>query len=186
MFRTGKHPRHETTVSMLSDDVLLEISDFCKKNHDHSPHYEVLPEAVWDWQILVHVCQRWQQVVSASPLRLDLRILCAHGTSVQKNLDVWPMIPIHIEYFYPKTIDGIDEDNVIAALGHPDRVSSICFVLMDPTGPQLRFLRKMVTVTQEPFPALTHLFLSMLTLKDVPILGKICTMSTENCINHPP
>ena len=92
--------------------------------------------------------------------------------------------PIHIEYFYPRTIDGIDEDNVITALGHPDRVSSICFALMEPTGPQSKFLRKMVTVMQEPFPALTHLFLSMLTSKDVAILGKICTMSTENCINQ--
>ena len=180
----GKHPRHETTIDTLSDDVLLDIFDFCKKNHDPGPRYKVLPEAVWDWQILVHVCQRWRQVISASPLRLNLRILCAHGTSVRKNLDVWPTIPLHIEYFYPRTIDGIDEDNVIAALGHPDCVSSICFALMEPTGPQSKFLRKMVMVMQEPFLALTHLFLSMLTLKDVAILGKICTMSTENHINQ--
>ena len=61
---------------MLSDDVLLEIFDFYKKNHNPGPRYKGLPEAVWDWDILVHVCQRWRQVVSASPLRLDLRILC--------------------------------------------------------------------------------------------------------------
>ena len=152
---------------MLSDDVLLEIFDFCKKNHDPGPRYEGLPEAVWDWQILVYVCQRWRQVVSASPLRLDLRILCTYGTPVRKYLDVWPTIPINIDY-YIKTVEGIDEDNLIVALGHTDRVSSICFVEWEPTG--ARLLRKMVTVMQEPFPALTHLFLMVLRSRDVPVL----------------
>ena len=152
---------------MLSDDVLLEIFDFCKKNHDPGPRYEGLPEAVWDWQILVYVCQRWRQVVSASPLRLDLRILCTYGTPVRKYLDVWPTIPISIEY-YIMTVEGIDEDNLIVALGHTDRVSSICFVEREPTGARLS--RKMVTVMQEPFPALTHLFLMVLRSRDVPVL----------------
>ena len=154
---------------MLSDDVLLEIFDFCKKNHDPGPRYEGLPEAVWDWQILVYVCQRWRQVVSASPLRLDLRILCTHGTHVRKNLDVWPTIPIHIEYFYDRTIEHIEEDSLIVALWHTDRVSSICFEqLGQPTG--ARLLRKMVTVMQVPFPALTHLILSIDISKDDPVL----------------
>ena len=156
---------------MLSDDVLLEIFDFCKKNHDPGPRYEGFPEAVWDWQILVYVCQRWRQVVSASPLRLDLRILCTYGTPVRKYLDVWPTIPINIDYFI-KTVEGIDdkidEDNLIVALGHTDRVSSICSVEREPTG--ARLLRKMVTVMQEPFPALTHLLLSVFPSKDVPVL----------------
>ena len=48
---------------------------------------------------------------------------------------------------------GNDEDDIIAALEHPDRVSSVGLRL---TGPQLE---KMATVMQEPFPALKHLFL---------------------------
>ena len=115
------------------------------------------------------------QVVSASPLRLDLRILCTRdGNPVRKNLDIWPTFPIHIEYFYPRTIEGIDEDNLIAALERPDRVSSLCLGLSWPTGPRFRFfqrfLRKMVRVMQAPFPALTYLFLSMVTSEDVPVL----------------
>jgi hypothetical protein len=68
----GKHYRQETTISMLSDDVLLEILDFFQKNHDPAPPPEALPEAVWDWHVLVHVCHKWRQVVFASPLRLHL------------------------------------------------------------------------------------------------------------------
>ena len=100
------------------------------------------------------MCQRWRQVVLASPSRLNLQIFCTHGTPVRKNLDIWPTFPIHIEYLYDKTIEGMDEDNIIAALEHPDRVSAVSLSL---TGPQLG---KVIAVMQEPFPALTHLFLT--------------------------
>jgi hypothetical protein len=75
-------------------------------------------EAIWDWRILVHVCQRWRQVVFGSPLRLNLRILCTYGTPVRKHLDIWPTFPIHIEYIRDKPMERNDEDNVIAALDH--------------------------------------------------------------------
>ena len=101
------------------------------------------------------MCRRWRQVVFASPLRLNIRVLCKHGTPVRKNLGIWPTFPIHIEYLYPKTIESIDEDSVIAALEHTDRVSAIGLWL---TGSQLG---KTITVMQQPFPALTHLCLWM-------------------------
>ena len=156
-------PIHASTISMLSDDVLLEIFDFCQKNHTPGPQCEALPGAVWDWQILVHVCQRWRQVVFASPLRLNLRILCKPGTPVRKHLDIWPIFPIHIEYMIPEAIEGID-DNIVAALEHPDRVSAVGLYRV--TGPQLG---TMIAVMQEPFPALTHLCLTCM-LNDVPLL----------------
>ncbi|KAN0136034.1 hypothetical protein V8E53_006195 [Lactarius tabidus] len=169
----GTRPRHETTINMLSDDILLEIFDFCKSNHDRGSRYVTLPEAVWDWHILVHVCQKWRQVVFASPHRLNLRILCTHGTPVRKNLDIWPHVPIHIEYLRRKTIEGIDEDNsetiesidednIIVALEHPDRVCSVGLDLL--TGSQLR---KVTTVMLVPFPALRYLFLSMDDIDDM-------------------
>jgi hypothetical protein len=158
----GKHYRQETTISMLSDDVLLEILDLFQKNYDPAPRPEALPESVWDWHILVHVCQKWRQVVFASPLRLHLRILCMHGTPVRKSLDIWPTLPVVLEYV--PQIEGADEDNLISALEHPDRVSSIGLWL---TALQLG---KIVKVMQEPFPALTHLFLSIHISSDVPVL----------------
>ena len=137
---------------MLSDHVLLEIFDFCRKNGET----DGLFEDVWDWDILVHVCQRWRQVVFASPLRLNLQILCTYGTPVRKSLDIWPSLPISVQCLDPYSLsnEGIYED-VIAALEHPDRVSAI--TLWGVTVPQLR---KIITVMHEPFPALARLELS--------------------------
>jgi hypothetical protein len=162
---TGKRPRYAITISKLSDNVLLEIFDVCQINHDPPIRPVALPEAVWDWLILAHVCQRWRQVIFASPLRLNLRILCTNGTPARKNLNIWPTFPIHLEYFYRQAIQAIDEDNIIAALENPDRVYAVG---LDVTGPQLG---KIVTVMQEPFPALRNLFLFTTQISnDIPVL----------------
>jgi hypothetical protein len=79
----GSIPDHATTISLLSGDVLLEIFDFCQKHR--VSRYAAIPEAVWDWHILVHVCQRWRQVVFASPLRLNLRILCTRNSCPEES-----------------------------------------------------------------------------------------------------
>ncbi|KAN0128319.1 hypothetical protein V8E53_013903 [Lactarius tabidus] len=160
----GKRPRPAPTISELSDDVLLEIFDFCQKNYDPRDRFHALREAVWDWHILVHVCQRWRQIIFASPLRLNLRILCTHGYPVRKHLDIWPTFPLNIEYLHFMTIGGIDEDNIICALHHPDRVSAVSLSL---AGPQLA---KIAMVMQEPFPAMTYLFLETDISNDVPVL----------------
>ena len=163
---TGKRPGHTTTISMLTDNTLLEIFDLCQKNHYSGHGFEAfpVPEAVWDWHILVHVCPRWRQVVFASPLRLNLQILCTFRTPVRRSLDIWPTFPLHIEYSYLNM--RIDEDNVIAALEHPDRVSVVSLRL---TGPQLG---KIIAVMQEPFPALRYLCLraNMYNLDDIPVV----------------
>jgi hypothetical protein len=155
-----------TTIGMLSDDILLEIFDSCRKGHDPGHRLPGLPEAVWDWYIIVHVCQQWRQIVFASPLRLNLQILCTHGTPIRKNLDIWPTFPLHIEYLSPRTIEGIDEDNIIAALERPDRVRAVCLQLQ---GPQLE---KMATVMQVPFPAVRCMFLWMHLSSGVPVLPR--------------
>lgn len=127
---------------MLQDEILLEIfvfwnQDFC---------------AVEEWHTLVHVCQRWRQIVFASPYRLNLEILCSPGTPVRKYLRIWPDLPIILEYTYmEESITPNDEDNIIAALEHPDRVS---FIALDLT---CSLWEKIITVMQEPFPELTYL-----------------------------
>ncbi|KAN0132877.1 hypothetical protein V8E53_009242 [Lactarius tabidus] len=166
-FRTDK-PRHShaTTISILSDDVLLEIFDIFRKNYEPPMRNPDLPEAIWHWHTLVHVCQSWRKVVFASPRRLSLQLRCTHGTPVRKNLDIWPTFPIDIEYHDYRAIKDVDEDNIIAALEHPDRVSAVSLSL---TGSQLG---KMVTVMQEQFPTLRHLFLTRymyMPSHDVPV-----------------
>ena len=136
---------------MLPDDVLLEIFDFRRRDHDCS----WTPEKVWDWHILAHVCRRWRQITFASPLRLNLQISCTFGTPVRKSIDIWPAFPIALQYDpdgRPRTLAPTDEDSVTAALKH---ISRICKVFLGSvTGLQLRRIAK---VMQEPFPALTHL-----------------------------
>jgi hypothetical protein len=164
---TEKGASHAATISQLSDNIFLEIFDFCQKNNDPGPRHVELPEATWDWHILAHVCQRWRQVVFASPLRLNLRILCTHRTPVRKNLDIWPSFPITIEYVISQ-INGTDERNIVAALGHPARVCAISLRLTN------RQLGKMVTVMQEQFPSLRHLFLVAHIPNSVPVSGISC------------
>ena len=49
------------------------------------------------WQLLVHVCRRWRNVVFGSPRRLNLQLRCTHETPVKDKLDVWPSLPLIIK-----------------------------------------------------------------------------------------
>ena len=149
---------------MLPDDVLLEIFDLYQRNHDRHLHFP--SDGARKWHILVHVCRRWRHITFASPLRLNLQILCTYGTPVRMSIDIWPTFPIVIAYHtlrLHRTLAPTDEDNVIAALQDPSRV---CEVRLGVTGPQLR---KIVTVMQETFPAVTQLILWS-SGGDVPVL----------------
>ena len=148
--------KRKTTIDILPDDVLLQIFDFCRVGHNP---LELPFQPVLEWHRLVHVCRRWRQIMFSSPRRLDLYLLCTCGTPVRKNLGCWPAFPIIIDYVnYPdyssKRFSPNDEDNVIAALERHDRVR--CLKL--PVTSLL--LGKVATVTQEPFPMLTQLWLS--------------------------
>jgi hypothetical protein len=66
--------------------------------------------------------------VFTSPLSLELRLHCTYGTPVSKTLDCWPALPIVVEYGGPPGLDPPateDEDNIVAAFKHTDRVSTI-------------------------------------------------------------
>ena len=141
---TGESYIHVATIGMLPDNVLLEMFDFYRKNSNNT--------RLWEWHLLVHVCQRWRQIIFASPLRLNLRILCTSRTRVGKNLCIWPNLPIVIEYSYSRRgIWSRRGGNVIAALKHADRVYDVS---LDIKGSQLG---KMATAMKKPFPVLTRL-----------------------------
>ncbi|KAH9172835.1 hypothetical protein EDB89DRAFT_840034 [Lactarius sanguifluus] len=145
----GKDYRPDTTINMLPDNVLLEIFDLCQET-DAMEH-------VWGWHFFVHVCRRWRQIIFDSPNRLNLRIFCTYGTPVRKNLGIWPALPIVMDYANHGGWTGVlpnDEDNVVAALEHPGRVSYLRFTSL--TGSQLD---KMAAVMQEPFPVLKGLYI---------------------------
>ena len=144
----GHSYREATTISVLPDNILLEIFCFYKENDD-TPYFP------WDWNLLVHVCRRWRQIVFSSPLRLNLRIFCTSRSPAGKYLGIWPVLPISIDFdYYTDRNHGNNtssEDNIISVLKHVDR---ICDVRLNATHSELE---KITTVMQEPFPALTTL-----------------------------
>ena len=134
------------TVDMLPDVALLEIFDFFLGEGRNEKGNKIQA-----WYKLVHVCQKWRDVVFGSPLRLDLQLYCTAGSPVMKKLGVWPPLPIVICASNYLTW-GVD--NIIAALEHNNRISQL--YLLD--IPSL-LLDKVFPAMQAPFPALTRLML---------------------------
>ena len=110
---------------MLPDELLVEIFD-CSR-------LAIMDDASgpWKWHRLAHVCSRWRHLIFASPCRLDLQLVYTYKNPVRKTLDLWPIIlPISISYPNLKSpphrrLANEDEENVLAALKHPDRICEI-------------------------------------------------------------
>ena len=141
-------------IETLSDDVLLEIFDLYQAEDEdtnpwHDPGSEWRGRRSYDaWYTLAHVCQRWRYVVFESPRRLNLRLHCTRRR-VREMVGVWPALPIVI---WDTENFRSDDDNIIAALHHRDRVCEIKL------GYLTRFKsKKLVPLMQESFPALTKL-----------------------------
>ena len=106
----------QLTIEMLSEDILVDV------------FRHLLAATPSIWPILVWVCRRWRQIIFVSPLGLNLRLHCAHGTPILKAPDFWPALPIILKYGGVPNIDPPtpdDEDNIMAALKQSGRVSSI-------------------------------------------------------------
>src|SRR5580698_10894205 len=106
----------------------------------------------WKWHLLVQVCRRWRELLFASPCRLNLRIPCTDRTPVGQNLGIWPALPIDVDG--DLLSNTTQEDNILAALKHLDRVYHVRLSLWDSQAVT------MATEMQEPFPVLTRLFIT--------------------------
>ena len=127
---------------MLPEDVLLEIFDFYRLDA-----MEETWEGPWKWHRLVHVCRKWRHVISMSPHRLDLRILCEYGAPIESILASWPTLPLVAKFnASPKSKDI--PGNVMVALRHPNR---LCEIDLHVTS---SLLTSIVEVTQKPYQAL--------------------------------
>ena len=143
-FVVGPLPR-QLTIEDLTDDTLLHIFH----------HYLDSDAAPRIWPTLVWVCRRWRQIVFASPLGLNLRLCCRHGTPVSKSLNFWPALPVIVEYGGVSNLDPPspeDDDNIIAALKQSGRVSSISLTVTS------SLLEKLSTIS-EPLSELEELVL---------------------------
>ncbi len=134
-------------IDVLPDDVLLHIFDFYV-NINFSRRDKT---AIEEWQSLVHVCQRWRNIVFGSQRRLNLRLACTSKTPTRHTLDVWPALPLLINS-YVSLPSGAD--NIIVALGQSNRVCQVNL-----SGIAHRQLEKVLAAMQVPFPELTELSL---------------------------
>ena len=141
-FGVGTSSQQET-IKMFSEDILHYI---------FRQYLVAFPQF---WPTLVWVCQKWRQIVFASPLSLNIRLHCTYKTPVLKALCHWPALPITIQYGGAPNLDPPppeDDDNIIAALKHSDRVNSISLTITSS-------LRKKLSAISEPFTGLEYFVL---------------------------
>ena len=111
---------HKVMVEKLSDEILLRIFRFFL-----NPSPQI-------WPILVHICRKWRHLIFASHRALCIRLSCTHGTPVLKILDLWPALPLALEYGgspEPNPPVPEDEENILTVLNRSDRISSIHLTL---------------------------------------------------------
>jgi len=104
-------------------------------------------------------------VVFSSTNRLDLQILCKARSRIRKSLDVWPAIPIVISDRRLQEAPICGVDNIIAALGHHDRVRHV-----ELWGVTHSLLGRLASVIQDPFPELTFLSFLLDNKSAAPVL----------------
>ncbi|KAH9984127.1 hypothetical protein BJV77DRAFT_217164 [Russula vinacea] len=120
----GKRWRR-TTIEMLSEDTLLDVFDFYRLDA-----MKQSLERPWKWHRLAHVCRRWRCVMTLSPRRLGLQILCGSGAPIESILDSWPTLPLVVRYKGPESQSL--PNNIIVALRRTDRVCAIDLILTSP------------------------------------------------------
>jgi hypothetical protein len=109
---------------------------------------------LWDWYRLVHVCRRWRYIIFNASRSLELRLFCTYGTHVKKSLDCWPTLPIVLQYVvaWPPGLNftplPVYEDDVIAALQHPDRICTMNLIVTT------SLLEKLTKLARNQFPVL--------------------------------
>jgi hypothetical protein len=108
------------------------------------------------WQRLVHVCQRWRNIIFGSPRSLDLHLHCSFETPFRKKFSPWPEFPLTLDYaIYPDEVAVHNNDDFVFAIKHPDRVHRIDLII----GHSDVVAGYVLGVMEVPFPALRHLHL---------------------------
>ena len=130
----------QVTAGRLPGVVLLEIFNFYCEEGYHVDY----------WHTLVHVCQRWRNVVFSSPRRLNLQLFCTPGRPITEIFNIWPELPIFVSYDGPPR----NTDDVVAALKLKGFVSGIDLTIKSGSAAEWETF---AAVMQDPFPMLEDL-----------------------------
>ena len=110
-----------------------------------------------EWQSLVQVCQRWQQIIYGSPNYLDLHLYCSDvRKNPLENPSRWPEFPLTLDYTIQDEGGG-DVFDLIDTLEQRDRVHRIKLNLVTSVWTSDSKVDEVLEAMTVPFPALTHL-----------------------------
>jgi hypothetical protein len=158
-------PTITTSIQILNDDVLLNIFHLYRLENEYGDG--VVRVFAWHrqrwWYKLAHVCRLWRNIILQSPSRLDLHLLCTNGVPVADMLAHSPPLPLTICYStISREITVDDESGISLALSCRDRVHRIHFWM-------LPNVRKFVSVTDDQFPILEHIYIVSGPEVDLPV-----------------
>ena len=155
----GNSP-HTASIHILDDYSLLNIFDIYRPAiFDGDEGYVDLIKGgrAWDrerwWYELAHVCQRWRNVLLESASHLDLRLVCTNGTPVADMLRHSPPLPLVMDYRIGQEITAKDEEGIIHALDHHDRVRRVRLHM------SASKLQKLIVAINGEYPVLEYLIL---------------------------
>jgi hypothetical protein len=117
------------------------------------------------WYKLAHVCRLWRNIILESPSRLALHLYCTNGVPVADMLAHSPPLPLTIHYHSTdlrRAITEEDESGILLVLSHRDRVRRIDLWNFPNAG-------KFLTVMDDQFPALEHMYIHSWTEVDLPV-----------------
>ena len=169
--RESKEPASNeprSSIHTLNDDVLLNIFYLYRLDVPDEYDEDGLLNVHWGgqrwWYKLAHVSRWWRYLILASPLRLDLHLLCTHGVPIVDMLVHSPPLPLTINYRDECEMTKEDEEGILLALGHTDRVHYIDLVLPTPV------LRKIITTMDEQFSILERFIIGSWTEDDTSLV----------------
>jgi len=154
--------QHRPSIHILDDDSLLNVFYHCRPvlldEDETGDDTRVLLGGEWGrerwWYILTHVCRRWRELVLASAFHLGLCLVCTHGTPVAKMLAHSPALPLIVDYVdQDREMTLQDEDGILIALGHLDRIRRIRLRL------PVSNLQRVIVAMDEKFPMLDYLYI---------------------------
>ena len=130
----------QRSIDILDDDSLLHIFSLYRPpllDEDDTRRSTDLLGGEWHlerwWYKLVHVCRRWRYLILASSSGLGLCLVCNNATPIANMLAHSPPLPLFIDYVDKHhDITSEDEEGILLALQHHDRVRWIRFIMPIP------------------------------------------------------
>ena len=153
------------SIHMLDDDSLLHVFYLYRpflSGEDQDDNVRLLggngteTRGRW-WCTLVHVCQRWRNIIFGSASYLGVSLVCTYGTPVADMLAHSPPLPLIIHYATEgRGITTDDEQGIFFALKQRNRVLRVRLAWLDTT-----LLEKFIAVMDEEYSILEYLVIGL-------------------------